>query len=64
MYAFTMDVCILQEKARALVISGGKELETPIDTIHRLQLDGKNGISKTGRYLNWVGISLNLINVR
>ncbi|XP_060575338.1 serine/threonine-protein kinase LATS2-like isoform X1 [Ruditapes philippinarum] len=37
-----------EEKARALVISGGKELETPIDTIHRLQLDGKNGISKTG----------------
>lgn len=38
-----------EEKARqALAITGGKDLESAIDTIQRLQLDGKNGISKTG----------------
>ena len=63
MSAFTMDVCILQEKARALVIPGGKELESAIDTIHRLQLDGKNGISKPGRYLEWADIAVNLIKI-
>lgn len=38
-----------EEKARqALAITGNKDLESAIDTIRKLQLEGKNGISKSG----------------